>query len=152
MNFGGDFQQMEDFILEMLGRETNGKTLGIYYKDDQTGETTVNLGVVQYSPEGMELSLDIRYPKNGSAKEVEEQVRKAAQKYQLEVLECETTPMLYMPIESELIQKLMHVYHEITGRKAASGDWRRYVCQSISKYGGIWTGVSRRSGDGSPAE
>lgn len=117
MNFGGDFQQMEDFILEMLGRETNGKTLGIYYKDDQTGETTVNLGVVQYSPEGMELSLDIRYPKNGSAKEVEEQVRKAAQKYQLEVLECETTPMLYMPIESELIQKLMHVYHEITGRE-----------------------------------
>ena len=117
MNFGGDFQQMEDFILEMLGRETNGKTLGIYYRDDQTGETTVNLGVVQYSPEGMELSLDIRYPKNGSAKEVEEQVRKAAQKYQLEVLECETTPMLYMPIESELIQKLMHVYHEITGRE-----------------------------------
>ena len=104
-------------------------------------ETTVNLGVVQYSPEGMELSLDIRYPKNGSAKEVEEQVRKAAQKYQLEVLECETTPMLYMPIESELIQKLMHVYHEITGREEQ--PWRLEEVQ-MPKHFRTWWHLDRR--------
>ena len=39
MNFGGDFQQMKTLFLEILGKETNGKTMGIYYKDDQTGET-----------------------------------------------------------------------------------------------------------------
>ena len=33
------------FVLEKIGDETNGASLGICYQDEETGETTVNLGL-----------------------------------------------------------------------------------------------------------
>lgn len=142
--FSGDFQKMKDFILEMLGRETNGETLGICYQDEETGETTVNLGIVDYSDQGMELTLDIRYPKNGSASEIGEKVEQAAQKYGLEILEQEITPLLYVPKDSELIQKLMHVYHEMTGREeqplAIGGGTYAKAFQNMVAFGPAFPG------------
>ena len=72
---GGDLEQMIHFILEKIGTETNGKSLDICWTDEETGQTTLNLGVVE--SEGK---------------------------------------LLYVPKDSELIQKLMRVYKEETGR------------------------------------
>ena len=77
VDFGGDFQHMINFVRNELNGETNGKTLGIYYQDDETGETTVNLGVVNYDGEEMSLTLDIRYPKNAVVEEVSTNVEAA---------------------------------------------------------------------------
>lgn len=115
IDFGGDFENMKKFILEMLGEDTNGTKLGIHYLDEETGETTVNLGVVKYDGQEMSLTLDIRYPKNAPAEEVNRNVEAAAEKYHLEVRSQSSVPLLYVPKDSELIQKLMTVYHRITG-------------------------------------
>ena len=115
-HFGGDFQHMMDFLLDKIGTETNGETLGIRYFDEETGETTVNLGVLRYSPDRMEASLDIRYPKNGEADQVYERMKENLEQYGLEILTCSTVKALYKPKDSELIQKLMKVYREGTGR------------------------------------
>lgn len=116
VKFGGDFQQMADFILEKLGDETNGETLGVHYVDEETGETTVNLGVVQYDGKNLSLTLDIRYPKNASEEDVQNHTETAAAAYGLQVLKKTAMPLLYVPKDSELVQKLMKVYHEATGR------------------------------------
>ena len=106
--------------------------------------STVNLGVVDYSEQGMELTLDIRYPKNGSASEIGEKVEQAAQKYGLEILEQEITPLLYVPKGSELIQKLMHVYHEMTGREeqplAIGGGTYAKAFQNMVAFGPAFPG------------
>lgn len=52
-----------DFILDKIGTETNGEKLGVYYADEETGETTVNLGIVSYDKEKLSFTLDVRYPK-----------------------------------------------------------------------------------------
>lgn len=114
-HFGGDFQRMMDFILEMVGTETNGETLGIHYQDEETGETTVNLGVVKYDGKEMSLTLDIRYPKNAPAQEVNRKVEEAAARYRMEPLGKSCAPLLYVPKDSELVQKLMKVYRAATG-------------------------------------
>lgn len=116
VKFGGDFQRMMDFILEKLGNETNGETLGIRYVDEETGETTVNLGVVRYDGKEMSLTLDIRYPKNALPGEVQKHTEAAAAAYGLQVLNKTSAPLLYVPKDSELVQKLMKVYREATGR------------------------------------
>lgn len=115
--FGGDFQQLMDFILEKIGTETNGETLGIHYADDETGETTVNLGVVKYDGEDLMFTLDIRYPKNAEADVVDDIVINHINSYTFDVLKKSNMKLLYVPKDSELVTKLMKVYEAETGDK-----------------------------------
>ena len=40
LGIGGDFQKLADFVCtEKIGTETNGETLGICFRDEETGET-----------------------------------------------------------------------------------------------------------------
>ena len=116
MEIGGTFQQVRDFILDKVGTETNGETLRIFYQDEETGETTVNLGMIGLKEGTYYFTLDVRYPKNGKHDRVYEHLAGALAKYGLEVLHHDTVDPLYMPKDSELVQKLMKVYRELTGR------------------------------------
>lgn len=116
-HFGGDFQHFADFLLQEIDEETNGKTLGIFAEDEETGKTTVNIGIVRYDEEEMSVTLDIRYPKNCKAEMVREKVQAAARKHGLDVLDLREVEMLYVPKDSELVQKLMKVYKDVTGRE-----------------------------------
>lgn len=113
--FGGDFQYLIDFIYDKIDAEGNGKKLDIYVSDEETGETTLNLGMLQYDAEQMTLDLDIRYPKNGNAETIMAKVKQAAETYGMEVLETRQTDMLYVPQDTALVQKLVKVYQDVTG-------------------------------------
>lgn len=110
-----DFCNLRDFILNYL-EETNGKKLGIYYQDEEMGETTVNLGLLHYNETDMSITLDIRYPKNADPDAIYSQIQRIARDFELEVLDHHVTPHLYVSKDSELVQKLMKVYKEKTGR------------------------------------
>lgn len=116
-DFGGDFQNMMEFLLKEINTETNGEKLGIRFWDEETGETTLNVGLVNYSEEGIVITLDIRYPKNGIHDVVYKNVTDALEKHYLEVLKFTKENVLYKPLDSELVQKLMKVYREGTGRE-----------------------------------
>mgnify|MGYP000125700407 FL=1 len=64
----------------------------------------------------MKFNLDIRYPKNGDADLVYRQMKSALTAYDMDILEHRTTEMLYVPKDSELVQKLMEVYREEPGK------------------------------------
>lgn len=113
-HFGGDVQKMMDFIMEKIGWETNGKSLDICYEDEETGNTTVNLGVMKCDEEELSFTLDIRYPKNAKEEDVVASVTGHAKSYGFEV-ENELHSLLYVPKDSELVQKLTKVYCEETG-------------------------------------
>ncbi len=116
-DFGGDFQQLVNFILEEIGNETNGKSLDILYQDEETGETTVNLGVVKYDGEEMSFTLDIRYPKNGDAEVIDDKVINRINSYNFDVLKKTNNKLLYVPKDSEIVSKLVKVYEAQTGDK-----------------------------------
>lgn len=113
-HFGGDLQKMIDFIMEKVGWETNGAALGIASEDEETGNTTVNLGMIKYDGQELQFTLDIRYPKNISEETVVANVTKNIEAYGLEV-ENELHSLLYVPKDSELVQKLTKVQCEETG-------------------------------------
>lgn len=115
--FGGDFQQFMDFILEKIGTETNGESLGVHYLDEETGETTVNLGVVECDGEKISFTLDVRYPKNADAEVVDDRLLNEINSYTFDVLKKSNMKLLYVPKDSELVTKLVKVYEEETGDK-----------------------------------
>lgn len=114
-DFGGDFQTFADFIMEKVGEETNGDSLGIHYLDDETGETTVNLGIIDCDQEKIYFTLDIRYPKNAEAKVVDQKVEEQLAACGFEVAEKANQKSVYVPKDSELVTKLVKVYAEETG-------------------------------------
>ena len=113
---GGDFQTVATCIREKVGSETNGESLQVHFLDEETGETTVNLGIVSFTEEEVYFTLDIRFPKNGSHADVTKALEALEEPYGLSVLRKGESKMLYVPQDSELVQKLMGVYRDMTGR------------------------------------
>lgn len=109
---------MVRFVLDKIGTETNGASLGICYQDEETGETTVNLGTARGTEEELSLTLDIRYPKNGDREEMIRNVKACAAEYGFQAEVEAEGRLLYLPKDSELVKKLMKVYREQTGTEA----------------------------------
>lgn len=114
-DFGGDFQKAVDFLMEKIGEETNGESLGVHYLDDETGETTVNLGIIKCDGETFSFSLDIRYPKNAQAEVVDQTVINNLSEYGIGVDTKANQKSVYVPKDSELVSKLVKVYADQTG-------------------------------------
>ena len=109
-----DFCEMVRFVREKLA-DSDGRALGIYYEDEETGKTTVNLGIVRGNEKELSLTLDIRYPKSGDREQIVDQVKTCAEAYGFcAELESEGR-LLYLPKDSELVRKLRAVYREQTG-------------------------------------
>lgn len=113
-----DIDQMFAFIREKLHDETNGKSLGIAYRDGDTGSLTLSMGCV-YRRDNMRcLTLDLRYPPACDAEKIEQAIRESAQPYGLKILSRKQAEPLYIPKDSALIQTLMGVYRDVTGDQA----------------------------------
>lgn len=145
IEIGGAYQKLFHFLETKIGRETNGLTLGIHYQDEETGETTVNLGVIRGTAEKIEFILDIRYPKNGQQEEIHQKLTKVLEEDGMELLSYDHTDMLYVPKESELVQKLMKVYREGTGQtdaqpKAIGGGTYAKMFKNMVAFGPVFPG------------
>lgn len=114
-DFGGDFQRVINFIMEKIGEETAGESLGIHYLDDETGETTVNLGIVRCEEGKFSMALDIRYPKNAEAEVVDQTVIDKLAEYGITLEKKSNQKSVYVPKDSELVTKLVKVYAQQTG-------------------------------------
>lgn len=107
------------FVTQYFRGDSRGRNLGIEYKDDITGELTINVGKLSYSHDkGGRLGLNVRYPVTNKMNETKEK---------LEVLIKENGFMLenftdskphYVEEDDFLIQTLKAVYEEQTGEKA----------------------------------
>lgn len=142
--FGGDLQKLSDFILEKIGFDYSGRNLGIYSCDEDTGETTVNLGLIKCDEKKLYMELDIRYPNSTTEEDVKTTMFNNIKEYGLEVKE-ELHGLLYVPKDSELVQKLSKVYQEETGDMQAQpiaigGGTYAKSFQNMVAFGPIFPG------------
>ena len=115
-DFGGDFARYMNFILDKIGTEVHGESFGIHFVDEETGETSLNLGILNFDGENMSFTLDVRYPKNGTKEVVDPAIEKVAGEAGFSILEKSNADSLYVSQDSELVVKLMEVYKAQTGR------------------------------------
>ncbi|APH04029.1 dipeptidase PepV [Bacillus weihaiensis] len=103
-------------IKQCFHNDTRGNQIGIAYKDDISGELTVNAGVMHYQEEEIgKIGVNIRYPVTGDS----EKIKKGFISIEgFEVTDFNDSPPHHVEENSPLIQTLSKVYEEQTGEKA----------------------------------
>jgi len=112
-------KQFVNFVVTTFANETRGKALQLNFNDEVSGDTTLNAGVVSYTPQnGGKVEVSMRYSVSYPYEEKIAAVQPVidALGFSLEVTE-NSTPH-YVDEKEELIQKLSKVYERNTGEKA----------------------------------
>lgn len=111
----GDLFDLARFINEKFNFEPNGKTLGVFYEDEMSGEITLSIGLIQYTDSVLTFTLDIRYPISMDYKNCVDKFETHARINHLDMEITSLTKPHYIPKDSPLIKTLMEVYREKTG-------------------------------------
>ena len=135
-------------VLEVLGGRIglthDGAGLDIACCDGVSGALTLNLGLIDWSGEGVRAVLDVRYPVTADSGWLVGRAAMAVQGSGLVATVKSLIPPLHVPVEHPLVIKLMKVFAEKTGSTAppiAIGG-RTYACAIGTgvAYGPIFPG------------
>lgn len=109
-----DLKDFLGFYSKYIGMETDGKSLGINFHDEDSGNLTLNVGKVSIENGKVELSIDMRCPVSISNDKVIETIKETIKEdAHIEVLS--SSKALYVAKDSFLVSTLMDVYRNVTG-------------------------------------
>ena len=102
------------FVAEILQEDT---TLTPYFGDltDESGNFTINVGIVEMNNKSSKLGCNIRIPVKTKLSEVLTRLTKLLKPYNLTIKQQHYDKPLYMPQNSTIVTKLMTTYQEVTG-------------------------------------
>ena len=144
LQLSGASGQFVGFMNRMIGMETRGRSLGIYMKDDISGDMIVNLGMIEADSKNAVIKLNLRYPVTHSFEEFIGILREKMAEGNFEEISLAHKHSIYMPPEAPLIRKLSAVYEEQTGEKATllsiGGGTYAKAMPNIVAFGPIFPG------------
>ena len=132
--------KMLHFAKDVIGRDPNGKTAGVYF-EDENGCLTLNLGLLRFENGEGWLGTDIRFPVTGTGEYAAGLYKAMAEKYGLRCDIPTPSEPHFVPEDSELVTKLLKVYREVTGEKDArsytigGGTYARHVGKKFVAFG-----------------
>ncbi len=97
--------------------ERNGKSLGLGFSDDVSGEMTTALTTLDYENGKFKAGVDIRFPIDKSYEEIVGIVTDTLNKAGFELDECDGMEPHYVPEDSEFVKSLLSVYEKVSGKK-----------------------------------
>ena len=98
----------------LIGQELDGQSLGLAYSDE-TGDTTVNAGLLHIDEIEARVTINIRYPVSFDVDAAKERLRNNADAFDVKAEWISVVEPLHLPKDSHLISTLMNVYNEATG-------------------------------------
>ncbi len=104
------------YINYKIGTDLYGALMGIKMSDEESGDLTFNLGIVECDAESCSLTVDIRYPATKKGAEINSIIEKVTVEAGLNYTLKHDTAPLYLPRDSKLIRLLKSSYEEITGK------------------------------------
>jgi succinyl-diaminopimelate desuccinylase len=107
------------FLNEKIGLELDGTSLGIQQSDEQSGDLSVNVGLVRFAYDSASVGLDIRYPVTSDGNQIISAIESCAKNVGLTMKVVTHNPPLYLPEESPFISLLQDSYEAVTGQKAS---------------------------------
>lgn len=110
-----DLGDVPEFISEYIGTDTDGSLLGVNCADKQSGDLTINVGVLDINEQTATVKIDIRYPVTADFNKIVDKIEKSADKYNLQFKVDSHLPPLNVPENSSIISTLQTAYKEITG-------------------------------------
>ena len=108
------------FALEELEQliphgDTRAVGLGAARKDEISGELTCNLGILKADAQGIDVTLDIRYPITAKSAEICQDIENRLNEFELEV-RSDAEPHYVSP-DSPLVRGLLQAYTQVTGQE-----------------------------------
>lgn len=94
--------------------DTKGHKLDAYYKSKNLGETSYNVGIVNYSNHQLTLSIDCRRPESAKHKDI---VKKLLKSFNFKLVKDAFHEPLLFDLKSPLVSLLMDAYKKETGDK-----------------------------------
>ena len=133
------------FLAEKIGMEYDGASLGIAMEDEISGALTNNFGVLLADETTMDAKLNYRYPVTKSFDLCAPQVKAAFEAAGFTQTAATHKNCLYMPADSELVQRLMGVYTRCTGDdsakpKSIGGGTYAKMLPNVVAFGPIFPG------------
>ena len=133
------------FLADKIGMEYDGASLGIAMADDLSGPLTNNFGVMNATENELVVKLNYRYPVTKTYESCGPQVIELFAQAGFELTGAVRKNRLYMPAESELIQRLMKVYTDATGDyeskpKSIGGGTYAKMLPNVVAFGPIFPG------------
>ncbi|HWO98570.1 MAG TPA: dipeptidase PepV [Bacillus sp. (in: firmicutes)] len=111
--------QFIGYVQQYFVDDTTGKELRVSYKDDITGDLTMNVGILQYEKEkGGKAGVNMRYPVTADLEKTIETIRETSAPHQVTVGDFSNSKPHHVDQEHELIKVLQKVYTEQTGEEA----------------------------------
>lgn len=95
---------------------TNGSSLNINFKDNKSGELTLNVGMVTSDKENIIYDVDIRYPVSTTHTQIIKNIQKH---FEVKKVLAQKNP-LYVSPNSDLVQSLVSSYNETMGQNLKS--------------------------------
>ena len=104
-----------DFYYTAIGKETDGKSLGIAMRDEPSGSLVVNVGMIDLKREAVILTVNIRHPVTYKEDDVYDALRPILDANGLGVVKQTGMAPLYFAPDDPFVELLMDVYRENTG-------------------------------------
>ncbi|MBW8349286.1 dipeptidase PepV [Bacillus sp. IITD106] len=125
--------------------DSRGRNLGVQFKDDISGELTINVGMMSYNEqEGGKFGLTMRYPVTFNWKEGLDTLKKTAEEKGFSVANFSNSEPHHVSEDSELIQVLKNVYEMQTHKPASlmaigGGTYARSLKSGVA-FGALFPG------------
>ncbi len=111
-----DVNDFVNFYNNHLGYETNGKSLGCLMNDEVSGDTILNVGVVEGDLQVIKLTINIRYPVTTTSEEIYASMEEVLNGYKLGIIKGKHEKPIYVPKDNPFIIELMDIYRKWTNR------------------------------------
>ncbi len=107
------------FLNEYFVGDSRGKTIGISYSDDITGDLTVNVGILAYNQEsGGKIGINLRYPVTNDIEKTKRTMEQLAAEHGFALENFSDSKPHHIDQNHVLVQTLQRVYEEQTGEQA----------------------------------
>lgn len=119
LNLDKQAKEYFTFVNKYFTGDSRGNHLGIAYRDDITGDLTINVGKFQYNSEaGGSLGLNLRYPVSTDFEILKDNLARVAEDNHFTLENLSDSKPHHVDEDDFLIKTLKKVYEEQTGEKA----------------------------------
>lgn len=107
--------KLSKFMTEKFGDTCDGSLIGCALSDKESGNLSLNVGVIEVEADNIAITIDIRYPVTYKGEDIAAIIERESAPYGVLVEIDEHKPPVYMDKNGPLITALMEVYREVTG-------------------------------------
>lgn len=143
-----DFQDsftmfLKDFS-QLIGKDYSGSKLGINFWDEESGNLTLNLGIINGNSSEIRMRFNIRYPVTVSSDSIVNNINEKIKDTNLTFHMGNHNPPLHFPKDHKMIKALKKSYEDIVGEEAellstGGGTYAKLMPNTVA-FGALFKG------------